>query len=183
MLACLQDEPVNSIVTRLINAHMTRYAYRWSTARKNGKKGVHLLTSHSDKATCCSYFSPVWNQSWVKKCSQSLGLVALHLLAGWDTHHCGLELSAARPSSPAPFSRAHNSITPFSTRRLVELCGEPWLANCIWDTGFVTEKHTCPEEPLGKAFNTQLLLLGDEHQRAKGLMRTKWSEAFPALKD
>lgn len=164
----LQDEPVNSIMTWLINTHMTRYAYRWSTARKNGKKvvifsltGHYFSMNYSDKATCCSYFSPVWIQSWVKKCSLSLGLVALHLLAGWDTHHCSLELSAARPSSPAPFSRAHNSITPFSTRRLVELCGEPWLANCIWDTGFVTEKHTCPGQPLGKAFNTQLLL-GDK---------------------
>lgn len=62
------------------------------------------------------------------------GLVALHLLGGWDTHHSSLELSAARPSSPAPLSPTHNSITPLSTHRLAGLRRESWPANCMRGT-------------------------------------------------
>lgn len=58
---------------------------------------------------------------------------------------------------PAALSSAHNSITPLSTHRLAELCGERWPANCIRNT-WVYDWKAPAEQPPSKAFNAQLLL-------------------------
>lgn len=45
-----------------------------------------------------------------RECPCRPELLVRLLLAAWDPCHCSLEMSAARPSSASPFSRAHNSI-------------------------------------------------------------------------
>lgn len=45
-----------------------------------------------------------------RECPYRPELLVRLLLAAWDPCHCSLEMSAARPSSASPFSRAHNSI-------------------------------------------------------------------------
>ena len=78
--------------------------------------------------------------------SRETGPVFLQLLSGWDTQPGCPELSATHPSSPAPLSPAHNSITPFSTHRLAELCGEHRLDNCMRDTRLCDRKAASKEE-------------------------------------
>lgn len=61
-----------------------------------------------------------------RKCPPEQKLVIFNLLAAWDTHHCSIEMSAARPSLDSPCSLAQNPV------------GNLWVktqaANCMWGT-------------------------------------------------
>lgn len=129
------------MTTWLINAHMTvvMHIEDQLLGKEIGKVFIFLLmghnssVNHSNRATCCCFFSHVWIQSWVKKCSLDLGwqlsiywLVETHITAALScqqlVHHH--PLPSAKLITPSCLS-AHTD----------------WL-NSVGNTGWLTAYET-----------------------------------------